>query len=191
MDYILRTLLLCSLGAFMACHQQTSTEQNKDIPPIMAQDLQTEESGLSKSYALLKTVYGTSKIKFYTKEAPNTSTRIIELIKQGFYNNLVFHRVIPGFVAQTGDPTGAGNGGSGKKLKAEFNKIKHEKSIIGMARTQDPNSADSQFYICLGPAPHLDEKYTVFAKVVLGMEFIEQIKQGDKIIEMNFHSVEE
>ena len=102
-------------------------------------------------------------------------------MREGFYDGIVFHRVIDGFMAQTGCPHGTGTGGSGKKLKAEFNKRKHEPGILSMARTSDPNSADSQFFIMTGTHKHLDGQYTVFGKQIEGYEQVERIKQGDKI----------
>ncbi|MGH6990558.1 MAG: peptidylprolyl isomerase [Stellaceae bacterium] len=111
--------------------------------------------------------------------APHTVARIKELVRQHFYDGLTFHRVIAGFMAQTGDPTGTGMGGSGVKLKAEFTDTPFVRGTLGMARAQDPNSADSQFFICLAPAPFLDGKYTVFGQVVSGMEYVDEIKKGD------------
>lgn len=112
--------------------------------------------------------------------APNHVARIKELARQGFYDGLVFHRVIAGFMAQTGDPQGTGAGGSGKKLKAEFSKEKHVRGTLSMARTNDPNSADSQFFICFEPVPYLDGKYTVWGQVVEGMENVDKIKKGSE-----------
>jgi cyclophilin family peptidyl-prolyl cis-trans isomerase len=111
--------------------------------------------------------------------APQTVARIKELARSGFYDGIVFHRVIDGFMAQTGDPRGDGTGGSGKKLKAEFSKAKHIRGTVSMARSNDPNSADSQFFICFAPAPFLDGKYTIFGEVSSGMEHIDAIKKGD------------
>ena len=111
--------------------------------------------------------------------APNTVARIKELVKQKFYDGLAFHRVIPGFMAQTGDPRGDGTGGSGKNLKAEFSDAPHLRGTVSMARASDPDSADSQFFICFAPASHLDHQYTVFGQVVSGMEFVDKIKAGD------------
>ncbi len=126
--------------------------------------------------------------------APRHVARIKELTRKGFYDGVVFHRVIRGFMAQTGDPTGTGGGGSGQKLMAEFNNERHVRGTVSMARTNDPNSADSQFFICLDAAPHLDRQYTAWGKVVSGMEFVDNIKKGapgtgqvsnpDKIIRM-------
>jgi peptidylprolyl isomerase len=113
-------------------------------------------------------------------QAPGHVARIKELARQGFYDGIVFHRVIDGFMAQTGDPSGDGTGGSGKRLKAEFNKTKHVRGTCSMARAQSPDSADSQFFICFGPAPFLDGKYTAWGEVVSGMEHIDAIKKGDE-----------
>lgn len=110
--------------------------------------------------------------------APNHVARIKELAREGFYDGTPFHRVIPGFMAQGGDPTGTGMGGSGKHLKAEFSKEKHVRGTASMARAQDPNSADSQFFICFAPAPFLDGKYTVWGEVVEGMDHVDEIKKG-------------
>ena len=111
--------------------------------------------------------------------APNHVARIKELAREGFYDGIVFHRVIDGFMAQTGDPRGDGTGGSGTNLKAEFSKEKHVRGTASMARAQHPDSADSQFFICFAPAPFLNGKYTVWGQVVSGMEHIDAIKKGD------------
>jgi peptidylprolyl isomerase len=110
--------------------------------------------------------------------APKTVARFKELVSEGFYDGIVFHRVIDGFMAQTGDPTGTGMGGSGKKLKAEFSQEKHIRGTVSMARAADINSADSQFFICFDAAPYLDGQYTVFGRVTEGMEFVDNIKKG-------------
>lgn len=111
--------------------------------------------------------------------APTTVKRIKELVRQKFYDGIVFHRVIAGFMAQTGDPTGTGTGGSGQNLKAEFNDAPHVRGAVSMARASDPDSADSQFFIVLADSHFLDRQYTVFGNVVSGMEFVDQIKKGD------------
>lgn len=110
--------------------------------------------------------------------APLHVKRIKELVSQKFYDGIVFHRVINKFMAQTGDPTGTGTGGSGQKLKAEFSKEKHLRGIVSMARANDPDSADSQFFIVLADSTYLDNQYTVFGKVISGMEFVDKIKKG-------------
>jgi peptidylprolyl isomerase len=122
--------------------------------------------------------------------APKHVARIKALAREGFYDGIIFHRVIAGFMAQTGDPKGNGTGGSGQKLDAEFNKEKHVRGTCSMARSQSPDSADSQFFICFAPASFLDGQYTVWGKVTAGMEHIDAIKKGeppskpDKIIKM-------
>ena len=117
-------------------------------------------------------------IELLPKAAPKHVARIKELVRQGFYDGIVFHRVIDGFMAQTGDPLGTGMGGSGKKLAAEFNSEPHVRGTVSMARAMDPNSADSQFFICFADARFLDRQYTVWGKVVSGMEFVDKIKKG-------------
>ena len=111
--------------------------------------------------------------------APATVAQIKALVRQGFYDGIVFHRVIDGFMAQTGDPKGNGTGGSGHKLKAEFSTEKHVRGVVSMARASDPDSADSQFFIMFADAPSLDGKYTIWGKVISGMEYIDQVKKGD------------
>ena len=123
----------------------------------------------------------TIDMKFYPEDAPKTVENFVTLAKKGFYNNLTFHRVVPDFVVQGGCPKGDGTGGPGYTIPAEFNKQKHVRGTLAMARSQDPNSAGSQFYICYGPTPHLDGSYTVFGKVTSGMEHVDRIKQGDRM----------
>jgi peptidylprolyl isomerase len=111
--------------------------------------------------------------------APKHVARIKELVRKGFYDGTPFHRVIDGFMAQGGDPTGTGTGGSGFKLQAEFSSEHHVRGTVSMARAQDPNSADSQFFICFAPAPFLDGQYTIWGQVIEGMDHVDQIKKGD------------
>jgi peptidylprolyl isomerase len=111
--------------------------------------------------------------------APNHCAQIKRLVRSGFYDGLAFHRVIAGFMAQTGDPRGNGTGGSGSRLKAEFSREKHLRGTVSMARAADPDSADSQFFIMFAPEPSLDGKYTIWGQVASGMEHIDAIKKGD------------
>jgi cyclophilin family peptidyl-prolyl cis-trans isomerase len=111
--------------------------------------------------------------------APHHVARIKELAEKGFYDGIVFHRVIDGFMAQTGDPTGTGTGGSGQKIKAEFTDAPFARGTVGMARSSSPDSADSQFFICFAPAPFLNGKYTVWGTVIQGMENVDKIKRGE------------
>src|SRR5690606_26820293 len=119
-------------------------------------------------------------IELLPEVAPKHVARIKELTREKFYDGIVFHRVIDGFMAQTGDPTGTGMGGSSKpNLEAEFSNVPHERGVLSMARASDPNSANSQFFIVLEESRFLDGKYTVWGKVVEGMEFVDMIKKGD------------
>lgn len=112
--------------------------------------------------------------------APKHVARIIELVKSGFYDGLTFHRVIDGFMAQTGCPLGNGTGGSGVKIPAEFSEEHFSRGTVGMARALDVNSGDSQFFICFDDCGFLDGQYTVWGRVVSGMEFVDKIKRGDE-----------
>jgi cyclophilin family peptidyl-prolyl cis-trans isomerase len=139
---------------------------------------------------ILETSKGTATIALRPDLAPDHVARIKELAREGFYDGIVFHRVIDGFMAQTGDPTGTGMGGSGKKLKAEFSREPHKRGTASMARAQSPDSADSQFFICFADAPFLNGQYTVWGQVIDGMDAIDKIKRGepvkdpDKIVSM-------
>jgi cyclophilin family peptidyl-prolyl cis-trans isomerase len=129
--------------------------------------------------AIVETSMGTFKIELFADKAPHTVQNFIELVNRGFYKNMIFHRVVAGFVIQTGDPTGTGRGGSERSIKLEIHPdLKHDRAgIVGMARSQDPDSATSQFYITLGPAPHLDGKYAIFGRVIQGLEVVMAIGQ--------------
>ena len=142
---------------------------------------------------ILKLKDGDVKIELFPDVAPNHVERIKKLADEGKYDNVVFHRVIDGFMAQTGDVKNgnssssdfnlrmAGTGGSDlPDLKQEFSNLPHDRGTLSMARSQDPNSANSQFFICFKPAPFLDKQYTVFGKVIEGMEFVDKIKRGDE-----------
>lgn len=123
-------------------------------------------------------------IKMYPEYAPNHVARIKELVREGFYDGIVFHRVLDGFMAQAGDPDGlnpetSGSGGSGQNIDAEFhNELSHFKGVVSMARSDDPNSADSQFFIMFGYRPNLDGQYTVWGEVDSGMRYVDKIKRG-------------
>ena len=147
---------------------------------------------MAKNIMILKLNYGEVEIELYPEKAPNHVRRFKKLAEDGKYNGVVFHRVIDGFMAQTGDVkfgntnssefnlSLAGTGGSDlPNLKAEFTDIAHTRGILSAARSADPDSANSQFFICFESAPHLDRQYSAFGKVIKGMEFIDQIKKGD------------
>jgi peptidylprolyl isomerase len=139
---------------------------------------------------ILETSKGAVTIALRPDLAPTHVARIKELAREGFYDDLVFHRVIDGFMAQTGCPRGTGTGGSGRKLQAEFSGEKHKRGTVSMARSMDPNSGDSQFFICFADAPWLDRQYTVWGEVVDGMDTFDAIERGepprspDKIVSM-------
>ncbi|CBW25158.1 putative peptidyl-prolyl cis-trans isomerase [Halobacteriovorax marinus SJ] len=183
---IIKILPILALIFFNSC-----SEKKKQVIPneinatksITASDLKVSDSGLSAESVILKTAKGNIVIKLYPKDAPNTVTRFLQLVQEGFYDGLKFHRVHPKFLIQAGDPTGTGNGGSGVKLKAEFNKLQHIKGTVAMARKpEDIDSADSQFYIALTTLTHLDSNYTVFGQVVDGLDVLDKINLNDTII---------
>jgi peptidylprolyl isomerase len=130
---------------------------------------------------ILETTKGKVVIAMRPDLAPGHVARIKELVGEGFYNGIVFHRVIDGFMAQTGCPQGTGTGGSGKKLKAEFSKEKHVRGTCSMARASDPNSGDSQFFICFEDAAFLNGQYTVWGEVTEGMDNVDKIKRGEPV----------
>ncbi len=147
---------------------------------------------IANNNMILKLTYGDVEIELFPDKAPNHVKRFIELSDSGKYDGVVFHRVIDGFMAQTGDVKFgnsnspdfnlalAGTGGSDlPNLKAEFTDISHTRGILSAARSADPNSANSQFFICFDSAPHLDRQYSAFGKVIKGMEFVDKIKKGD------------
>ena len=166
----MKKLFLTALAMF------TVVNANAEI--ITGDNSMTE---VQKQYVKIETKYGDVFLEFFEADAPKHVEAFKKLTQDGFYNGLVFHRVIPGFVAQTGDPTGTGTGGPGYTLKAEFNERPHVRGALGMARSAHPDSAGSQFYIVLEDAPHLNRQYTVFGQVVKGMEVVDQITQGDKM----------
>ena len=129
----------------------------------------------------LETTKGKVVIEMRPDLAPGHVARIKELVREGFYDGIVFHRVIDGFMAQTGCPRGDGTGGSGQKLKAEFNPAKHGRGTVSMARAASPDSGDSQFFICFADAPWLDRQYTAWGEVTAGMENIDKIKRGEPV----------
>jgi len=133
--------------------------------------------------AVLETAKGTIKFELKESEAPITTKNFIDLTNKGFYNGLIFHRVEPGFVIQGGDPKGNGTGGSGKNIPLEIAPtLSHKKGAVGMARSQEPNSASSQFYICIEDSTFLDKNYAVFGQVTEGQNVVSAIKKGDKIL---------
>ena len=133
----------------------------------------------SSKFITIETSKGKVLIETLPKIAPNHVKRIKELVKQKFYDGIIFHRVIEGFMAQTGDPDGNGTGGSGKNLKAEFSDYEYKYGTVGMARSMSPDSGDSQFFICFDGCSHLTGQYTVWGQVVSGMEVVEKLAVGE------------
>lgn len=155
--------------------------------PPQADELEGYLERARTSQVRISTDKGDIVFTFFPDDAPNHSAAFIKLTDAGFYDGLTFHRVEPGFVVQGGDPEGNGTGGPGYRLKAEFNRKPHLRGTVAMARSSDPNSAGSQFYICLDDARFLDNQYTVFGQMSDGYEALDQIRRGDK---MNKVSVE-
>lgn len=186
-------------GAGTPPAESQSTPAGQDEPAAVYEEdpmlhvSTTEVTGTER--ATMVTSKGTIVLEFFADDAPNHVASFIELIESGFYDGIKFHRVIPGFVAQGGDPItrdltpeqvvagggGIGTGGPGWNQKAEFNARKHETGTLAMARSQHPDSAGSQFYICLAPQPSLDGQYTVFGQVVEGMDVVQALTVGDTI----------
>ena len=136
-------------------------------------------SANNSKFITIETSQGNVVIETLPKIAPNHVKRIIELVKTGFYDGIIFHRVIEGFMAQTGDPDGNGTGGSGQNLKAEFSDYEYKYGTVGMARSMNPDSGDSQFFICFDGCSHLTGQYTVWGQVTSGMKAVEKLAIGE------------
>lgn len=130
--------------------------------------------------AVLHTPQGDITLRLLPEVAPQSVNSFVFLAREGFYDGVTFHRVIPGFVAQAGDPTGTGSGGPGYKLPAEFNEIEHVPGVLSMARTSDPHSAGSQFFLCTDDCPNLDNQYTVFGRVIDGLDTVMKIGESER-----------
>lgn len=172
-------------GLLMGCQSQADTPTKKDDGKEEVKGKTTEEKGgkqqVGKLFAIIKTDKGNMKAELYPDVAPNTVLSFVTLAKDGFYDGLTFHRVVPNFVIQGGCPQGTGTGGPGYMIPAEFNKRKHLLGTLAMARSSAPDSAGSQFYVCLAPQPSLDNSYTVFGQVIEGVSTAQNILKGDKI----------
>jgi peptidyl-prolyl cis-trans isomerase B (cyclophilin B) len=175
MKKIIMTLSIIAFS-FLTAHSVLSAEIHHRS--FTKQEIET----MSNIKAIIKTEYGDITLQFFPDVAPNHVDNFISLAEKGYYNGTIFHRVIPGFMIQGGDPNTKsedrsihGTGGPGYALKAEFNKMHHKKGILSMARTPDPDSAGSQFFICVNDAPHLNGQYTVFGQVISGMDVVEKI----------------
>ena len=165
-------------GVERAGAQQPAPPAGKDAP---TKDTPKGGKKVKQTAVITMEKGGEIALEFFPEDAPKTVENFVTLAKKGYYDGVTFHRVEPNFVVQGGDPKGNGTGGPGYTIKDEFNKQKHVRGVLAMARTQAPNSAGSQFYITYGATPHLDGQYTVFGKVVAGMELVDGIKQGDRM----------
>lgn len=141
--------------------------------------MSSQTTNAENTHLILDTTKGQIEIELKPDLAPNHVARITELAAEGFYNGIIFHRVIPGFMAQTGDPTGTGMGGSGQKLDAEFTDYQYVEGTVGMARSMNPDSGDSQFFICFDGCGHLTGQYTVWGQVSRGMDVVHKINAGE------------
>ncbi|MGV6872643.1 peptidylprolyl isomerase [Pseudochelatococcus sp. B33] len=171
----MRCLMLAASVAVVAAFVSPAVARSPSQPVVVAQANQADP----RDVVLLDTAHGRVTILLRPDLAPQHAERIRTLASQGFYDNVVFHRVIPGFMAQTGDPTGTGRGGSDlPDLPAEFSNEPFRRGTVGMARAQSPNSANSQFFICFDDASFLNGQYTVIGEVISGMEAVDRIKAG-------------
>ncbi len=181
---------LAEKGESQDTGEKISQTVNSGNAPSFLFNLEKKDiENLKKTLVVLKLKQGEVKIKLFPEEAPITCANFVYLTKKGFYNGTRFHRVVKNFVVQGGDPLSKddfpgndGTGGPGYTIPAEFNDLPHKAGTVAMARSQDPDSAGSQFYICLSPQPQLDGNYTVFGQVVAGFEVVKQIKMGEPIL---------
>jgi peptidyl-prolyl cis-trans isomerase B (cyclophilin B) len=180
-------LLLCLLSFLSASAAPPSEKPSPEkLAPIATPKPERPGSAspaqgekVRNPHVVIETDRGKMTLELFPDVAPKTVVRFTELVKKGFYNGLTFHRVLAKFLVQGGDPAGDGSGGSGVAIPAEFNERKHVAGTVGMARLRDPDSADSQFYICLEPQPFLDGQYTVFGQVVDGLEVMATVREND------------
>jgi peptidylprolyl isomerase len=183
----MRMLVLSAMGAMLGLTLATTPVLAKKKEPVtpaptaLSTAVDMDQTHEPENVLLLDlSDGGRVAIRLMPQWAPNHVARIKELTGQGFYNGVIFHRVIEGFMAQTGDPTGTGQGGSKlPDLKPEFNAIPHLRGTVSMARTDNPNSANSQFFIVFYPRFALDHKYTVFGRVIAGMQYVDAIERGE------------
>ena len=182
--------VIAVLAAFWALntYSNTGAKHLPDLTRSFKAEANAESEGDKEMIAVVETNMGTFSFKLYPEDAPQTVASFKKLANKGFYDGLIFHRVIAGFMMQGGDPTGTGTGGPGYTVKAEFNKHSHVAGTVSMARSADPDSAGSQFFVCLAAASHLDGQYTVFGQVIDGMDVVDAIgktktDRGDRPIE--------
>ncbi|HEX7401357.1 MAG TPA: peptidylprolyl isomerase [candidate division Zixibacteria bacterium] len=194
----LSIFFLFSCGQKQEVETKKGEEQSTQVAETQNQEAQTQETPTPETkpvsqepivrdkdpIVVMETNYGIIELELFWKETPKTAENMLRLVNSGFYDGLTFHRIVPNFVIQGGDPSGDGSGGPGYSIPFEKANTKHLRGSLGMARSQDPNSAGSQFYICLRDLPNLDNNYVVFGKVVKGMDVVDKIAavktgQGD------------
>ena len=161
------------IGGYFAFVQKSDNSTKETDNPMQNPDNPVAVIELAKG--------GTIEMELYADDTPKTVENFVKLVNKKYYDGLTFHRVEPGFVVQGGDPEGTGQGGPGYTIEDEPSKNLHVRGAVGMAKSQAPNSAGSQFYICLGDASFLDGKYTVFGNVIKGMDLVDKIQIGDKM----------
>lgn len=192
---LLATILLTGILLFVGCRNRTAKvstpEREKEKKVEEPQKKDENEQPQAGNVAAIQTEKGIIKFKFFPGDAPKTVESFIKLARSGFYDGTKFHRVVPGFVIQGGDPLSktddprVGTGGPGYNIPAEFNSQPHLEGTVAMARSSDPDSGGSQFYICLAPQPSLDGQYTVFGQVIEGIEVVHKIEQGDVMVKIS------
>ena len=179
-NYIMMGLAIVGILFISQFDAGQNTQAKESKVGLFTKAPQAGDEGIPEgNHIKIETEKGDSLIELYPDSAPNHVANFKFLAGKGFYDGLIFHRVIAGFMAQGGDPDGTGMGGPGYALKAEFNDRKHVRGTLAMARSSDPDSAGSQFYICYGDTPHLDGQYTIFGQVVEGLQAVDDIRQGD------------
>ena len=185
LNLILITILMSSLMLVGCGNTQNSTKKLADAPAAKSESSNKDATKENKDLPVATITvdgYGVIEAELYPEVAPNTVNNFIDLANKGFYNNLKFHRIIKGFMIQGGDPKGNGTGGPGYSIEGEFtsngfaNSLKHTKGVLSMARSQDPNSAGSQFFIMTNEATHLDGEYAAFGKVISGLDLLDKIE---------------
>lgn len=181
---IVTTFILIALVAFsLGCTDTDQSNIGGEISDELASEAPASEEATENRIATIETEKGIIKFELYETRAPITTTNFIKLAESGFYEGVIFHRIVPGFVIQGGDPQGTGIGGSNETINLEIHpELRHTDGAVAMARSNDRNSASSQFYITLGAQPALDNDYAVFGQVIEGKDVVAQIVKGDKML---------
>ena len=193
----LAVIIIVTVAAVFPQKTETLSENLLNIDyKIKGHDVKLDYDTTNPVVALYVEKYGSIVIELYPDIAPNTVSNFVSLVESGFYDNNTFHRLVPGFVLQGGDPTGTGTGGPGYTIKGEFsangfeNNLAHTKGVVSMARSQDNDSAGSQFFICLDSSKHLDKNYAAFGKVIDGMKLVEKIEENEVVSDSSTGSLQ-